>query len=575
MKTISTLILIYFASQKILADTHYVSPAGGNNPPYTSWATAAINIQNAVDEAGSGDIVLVDDGVYAAGGALTPGFALSNRVVVTTNITVESVNGPEVTIILGQSCNGTNGRWAVRCAFLITNAKLVGFTLSNGHTRVQGDYLKEQMGGGVYANYGSVLNNCIVSGNSADEKGGGIFFGYRCTAQYSRVSGNVASYGGGVHAENRSMLEYCEINGNVASNYGGGIQGLGCKIKHCTISGNLGNYGGGADLSSATLENSTISSNKSVRQGGGVNARFGTTIRDCRIIENMAETKGGGIYASPADAINCLIYKNNAGDNGGGVFANEGSELQNCTIVSNTSDYRAGGLHCQNNVVTENCIIYFNTAVSSGANYRNYGTGIYFQSCCTTPALTGSFNLGGNISQNPEFVDHAGGDFHLIKNSPCVDMGMYAGWMTYGTDLDGYARIFNGIVDMGAYEYSPLSPFGGISVRCRESKLKNKRRKGVLKCKSLTPLLRKYLTNGYGIGIWDLAAESNVDGPRPLTAKNKKGTVWIFKDKTDKTAKIIYYEKYNKKKHFHKTKLKYILQGGIPESNLVYIAPLE
>jgi len=306
-----------------------------------------------------------------------------------------------------------------------------------------------------------------------------------------------------------------------------------------------------------------------------VHARFNSDIEDCIISDNMAGNNGGGIDANPADVINCLIYRNITDSGGGGIFAEMGSELQNCTIVSNTSDFQGGGVKCMNEVDILNCIIYFNTAASSGSNYRNYGSGIYYRSCCTTPALTGSFNEAGNIVDNPEFVNLAGGDLHLIKNSPCVDMGAYKGWMTYGTDLDGYARIFNGNVDMGAYEYSPLSPFGGISVRCRESKLKNKRSKGVFKGKSLTPLLRKYLTNGYGIGIWDLAAESNVDGPRPLTAKNKKGTVWIFHDKTNKAAKIIYSEKYNKKKHFNKTKLKYILQGQIPESNLVYIAPLE
>jgi len=112
-----------------------------------------------------------------------------------------------------------------------------------------------------------------------------------------------------------------------------------------------------------------------------------------------------------------------------------------------------------------------------------------------------------------------------------------------------------------------------VHVTSPEWKLKNKK-KGVLKGKPISPLLKQYLTKGYGMGIWNLETDANVDGPRQLTAKNKKETVWIYKNKADKTAKIIYKEKYNKKKDTYKTKLKYILQGGIPESNMVYMTPI-
>jgi len=86
VKTIAVLILICFASQKILADTHYVSPSGGNSPPYTNWADAAHNIQDAVDASIAADVVLVTNGIYSTGETVTPGFALSNRVVITKNI---------------------------------------------------------------------------------------------------------------------------------------------------------------------------------------------------------------------------------------------------------------------------------------------------------------------------------------------------------------------------------------------------------------------------------------------------------------------------------------------------------
>src|SRR5262245_5282336 len=80
----AAILVVQPASQ---AATRYVNlnhlaPA----PPYTSWATAATNIQDAVDAAVPGDEVVVTNGVYASGGRrFYPGHFLvgqSNRVAV-------------------------------------------------------------------------------------------------------------------------------------------------------------------------------------------------------------------------------------------------------------------------------------------------------------------------------------------------------------------------------------------------------------------------------------------------------------------------------------------------------------
>ncbi|HXB59413.1 MAG TPA: hypothetical protein VNU95_07600, partial [Candidatus Acidoferrales bacterium] len=96
------------------ATTYYVN-AGNSAPvsPYTSWLTAATNIQDAVAQTANGDTVLVTNGVYAFGGVTAMGGVLTNRIAISNAVTVESVNGPWATAIVGEGM--TNGNQAIRC----------------------------------------------------------------------------------------------------------------------------------------------------------------------------------------------------------------------------------------------------------------------------------------------------------------------------------------------------------------------------------------------------------------------------------------------------------------------------
>ena len=114
------------------ATTHYVnlnSPAPSS--PYTDWSTAATNIQDAIVAADPGDLVLVTNGLYQTGGALAGKLYISNRLAIVKPITVQSVNGPGVTVILGSRSDSRLGIPYVRCAFLTNGATLIGFTLTN------------------------------------------------------------------------------------------------------------------------------------------------------------------------------------------------------------------------------------------------------------------------------------------------------------------------------------------------------------------------------------------------------------------------------------------------------------
>ena len=117
------LLLVTFRAS---ATTRYVDLNCTNaTPPFTDWTTAATNIQDAIDAAVDGDLVLVTNGVYATGSRFVSG--ANTRVVIDKAVTVQSVNGSDATLIRGNR-SGAVGV-AVRCVYLTNNAELNGFTL--------------------------------------------------------------------------------------------------------------------------------------------------------------------------------------------------------------------------------------------------------------------------------------------------------------------------------------------------------------------------------------------------------------------------------------------------------------
>jgi hypothetical protein len=246
-------VLLFCINASASATTLYVDI---NNPtpvsPYTNWVTAATNIQDAVDAAMAGDEVVVSNCVYQAGGRLASGTPTTNRLVLDKAVTVRSLNGPAVTIILGQpALNGGNGNGAVRCAYLADGATLSGFTLTNGATVITGS---GDLGGGVFCAFGSaVVTNCILTGNQAGEDGGGASGGTLFNCQ---LTGNRAFLGGGGRS---STLNNCTLSSNSAT-YGGGAYS--CLMTNCTVVANSAAYGGGGGVYGCTLDSCIVYYNR-------------------------------------------------------------------------------------------------------------------------------------------------------------------------------------------------------------------------------------------------------------------------------------------------------------------------
>jgi len=413
----------------VMDPVHYVAAGSANPvPPYTAWATAATNIQDAVDAATvTGALVLVSNGVYVTGGRAVSG-TMTNRVAVAKPLTLRSVNGPEVTVIQGYQVPGTtNGDGAIRCVYLTNAASLSGFTLTNGATRTNGHPEHEQCGGGVWcASANAILTNCLMVGNSA-QWGGGSYSGtfYRC-----RLAANLAEVAGGGASE--GMLHYCELTGNSTESGSGGAC-CGSTLYNCTLNNNSAHSGGGA--STATLFNCVLNGN-SADSGGGAD---GGTLNGCTLSGNSAKG-GGGAFMSTLE--NCVLTGNSAESEGGGAL---GSVLYHCTLTGNSAQ-SGGGVSQAFLSTLYNCIVYSNRA-TIGPNY--FGEWIQFNYSCTTPMPTNGF---GNITNAPLFVDYPNGNLRLQSNSPCIDAGFNA-YAPGPTDLDGNPRIVRGTVDIGAYEF--------------------------------------------------------------------------------------------------------------------------
>ncbi len=463
--------------QVILSPSVRYVDLNSTNPlsPYLSWNTAATNIQDAIDAAVAGDLVLVTNGIYQTGGRAVYA-AITNRVVIDKPITVSSVNGPVATIIQGSYTPPTRGGPNTRCAYLTNDAVLSGFALTNGGTF----YLQSQnpilvAGGGVFCeNSSAVVSNCVIAGNTAAYVGGGAFGG---TLIGCMIISNTASQGGGTYsntlinctlARNFSSfqnlnsgggaysctLSNCLIVGNNC--YGGGGGAFASALISCVVSNNSANYGGGLALGFASY--SLISSNHANNQGGGVysnitlncifkanlagqgGAAAYSTLNKCLISANRASNVGGGAFYSTAD--NSIFTANTSGSSGCAAYY---GTLLNCTVVSNRTPAGAQIYAVYGSGVT-NSIVYDN----AGGNIVNSKNVAY---SCNIPTVPGP----GNFTNPPLLVAEAGGDFHLQSSSPCINGGINSA-ETNSTDLDGNPRIVNGTTDIGAYEFqSPSS----------------------------------------------------------------------------------------------------------------------
>ncbi len=396
---------------KVAPATNYVAKGASNVPPYLTWATAASNVEDAVDAAPL--TVLVSNGTFNS----------TRTVMVERDMTIRSLNGPAATVI-------NAGNVSFRRVFQVsaTNAWIEGFTLYGGS---YGSY--SDGGAGVLLENGTVTNCWITSCVNYQNGAGawvknGLLVGCRV---YGNNSGANQGESVGVYLTGGTVRD-CVIvsNGFTSSGHmlGAGVYQTSGYLERCRVEGNMGGNVGNTNSA-----------------GGGIYLEGGLAT-DCIIAKNTTYGNGGGVYLVGGVLRNSLVLTNRAAlHNAGGLYVGAG-RAENCTVVSNTALGVGNGLYLAGGGVT-NTIVYFNGAI----NVHRIGGSIAYS--CMTPLVTGA----ENTDADPQFKAAALGDYHLAGDSPCINAGTNLSWSASGTDLDGLKRMYSGRVDMGVFESLPTA----------------------------------------------------------------------------------------------------------------------
>ena len=474
--------------------TLYVDGSGGTNNVSSSLTgngtnyTNTINIpqdyptiQQGLNVASSGDLILVSNGIYVE------------------NITWPSVDGIKLIGSGIEDCiiDGNNQREVIKFQYvnplpITSSTEISGFTITNGSNSGIYSYNANpnlnnleiignsapgySAGGGIFLAYSSpiitdisilnnstpmsgggifiaqssnpVLNNVTISNNNTGTSGsgGGVCIGENCNPTFTNVliNNNTAQRGGGVSVAWHSDPTFTNviIEGNTAHYYGGGIR---FENQNNSV------------LTNVTIRNNSASMSAGIEVNHGLNVILTNSI----IANNTSDSIGGGISLTDESNMivnNCLIRNNTASTYGGGfALSNSNPVLTNVTITGNSAN-TGSAIRCtsNSNPIIKNCILWNDgqqeISLSSSSVTATYSN------------IAGGWTGAGNINAPPLFVDEGNNDYHLQNFSQCIGAGTISG--APSTDIEGNSRPnpAGSDPDIGAYENVLGEPYNSPPV---------------------------------------------------------------------------------------------------------------
>ncbi|MCK5271426.1 MAG: hypothetical protein KAJ52_02570 [Sedimentisphaerales bacterium] len=469
--------VLCFGTISLDAADFYVNCTEGNN----QWDGKAAfwdevhgpkaTVQAGLDAAGDGDVVILASGTYSGSGNRDLDFQGKALTLRSTDPCDPAIVAATIIDSCGTASEPHRGFYFHTQED--ANSIVHGLTINGGFA----------WGGGFYCYYSSPsILNCIISDNNTASSGGGIF----CD-----------------HAD--PIIRNCTIRNNSADSSGGGIYCYSSSpvINDCIISSNTASSGGGlycSMSSSPELVGCTISDNFVLGadpgfpyKGGGICAENNCDpiFVSCMVNGNFASNFGGGIYldSSTLGIVNSVLTGNICGKYGGAIYNSDSTaSLTNCTLSANEAVLRGGGIRLFSNstATVTNCILWDNLVAQESdgpeialvedstmtISYSNVEGGlenIRREDTCVVDWVVDDNGNETNIDQNPYFSEDGywddngtaedtsddfwlDGDYSLLTNSPCLNSGNNNVMSAYNTDIEGNNRIYNDIIDMGAYE---------------------------------------------------------------------------------------------------------------------------
>ncbi len=417
-------------------------------------------------------------GVVASGGTANPTF-------MNCAFSGNSTTGMGGGLYFGPTKAGSINAVLTNCSFTNNSASTPTSALARGgglaaYSFGAGNSLFVTINGGIFVNNSS---ESFGGGLLNYARGGGIS---QVTVNGTVFSGNAAASGGGASLYYPGGQGLLTFNGATFDNNSASQNG-GAANSYCELNASLGNL---------VFEGCLFTDNLAGSAGGTISnsaqksAVSNAMVSRCRFENNSAAARGGGVYAlsttnvaalpatsTTTNVTNSVFVGNNGGLRGGALY-NESAlgslsnlQVTHLTVVGNTAQNGAALFNTAPGALSAtasatNSIFWANTCTDTTSRYFHgvgIGCGVSLQNCVLPLASftsnevgTGSFtDLGGNISNSPQFVNLALGDLHLQAGSPCIDAGTA---MALTVDLDGNARPQGNGFDMGAYESAGNRP---------------------------------------------------------------------------------------------------------------------